>query len=356
MGIFFWTDSRIVLQWLTMHSSRLNCFVANRISEMQSTTSNITWRHVPGKDNPADIVSRGCAASELMETIWFRGPSFLRQDSSGWPQPVPNSQDTNEELELRKATVLTCTDSGSKEDVFDEVINKFSSYRRILRVIAFVLRVFNRIKVNKKVNLVDVIHTPATELQYAFKHIVSHIQQKTFFNEIQQLKENRILKPEFQKLNLFLAATNGPNGSITLLRVGGRLAKAPISLDAKFPVLLPKNHCFTLKFVEYLHRHHMHAGPKALIGILRLQAWIVNAREVVRKIVRRCTHCYHYKPRLMEQMMGSLLVDRFHSQRPFFVTGVDLCGPFSTSYRIRSKVPYKTYMAVFICFCQKQST
>ncbi|XP_044313285.1 uncharacterized protein LOC123037286 [Drosophila rhopaloa] len=117
---------------------------------MQSTTSNITWRHVPGKDNPADIVSRGCAASELMETIWFRGPSFLRQDSSGWPQPVPNSQDTNEELELRKATVLTCTDNGSKEDVFDEVINKFSSYRRILRVIAFVLRVFNRIKVNKK--------------------------------------------------------------------------------------------------------------------------------------------------------------------------------------------------------------
>ncbi|XP_052854756.1 uncharacterized protein LOC128263700 [Drosophila gunungcola] len=28
----------------------------------------------------------------------------------------------------------------------------------------------------------------------------------------------------------------------------------------------------------------MHVGPKALIGILRLQAWIVNAREIVRKI------------------------------------------------------------------------
>ena len=33
--IFFWTDSKIVLQWLKLHSSTLNCFVRNLISQLQ---------------------------------------------------------------------------------------------------------------------------------------------------------------------------------------------------------------------------------------------------------------------------------------------------------------------------------
>ena len=70
-----------------------------------------------------------------------------------------------------------------------------------------------------------------------------------------------------------------------LIRVGGRLAHAPISYDAKFPVILPQNHPFTWLYVEHLHRKHLHAGAKALIGILRLQVWIVNARNLVRKVV-----------------------------------------------------------------------
>ena len=51
--------------------------------------------------------------------------------------------------------------------------------------------------------------------------------------------------------------------------------------------------------------------------------------------------------------MGNLPADRFRPQRPFLVAGVDFCGPFMTSYRIRGKVPYKTYIAVFVCFSSK---
>nr|XP_044249382.1 uncharacterized protein LOC123002819 [Drosophila takahashii] len=51
--------------------------------------------------------------------------------------------------------------------------------------------------------------------------------------------------------------------------------------------------------------------------------------------------------------MGSLPAERLTQTKPFAISGVDLCGPFSTSYRIRGKVPYKTYMAVLICFATK---
>ncbi|XP_070854244.1 uncharacterized protein [Drosophila suzukii] len=97
----------------------------------------------------------------------------------------------------------------------------------------------------------------------------------------------------------------------------------------------------------------MHAWPKALIGILGLQIWIVNSRRLVSKVLRNCIHCYDYKPHLLDQIMGSLPADRLSLTKPFAVTGVDLCGPFLTSYRIRGKAPYKTYMAVFVCFATK---
>lgn len=87
---------------------------------------------------------------------------------------------------------------------------------------------------------------------------------------------------------------------------------------------------------------------QGLIGILRQHLWIINARELVRKVVRSCV-----KPRLMQQVMGDLPADRFLAQRPFLVSGVDFCGPFQTSYRIRVKPPYKTYVAIFVCFSSK---
>ncbi|XP_061394708.1 uncharacterized protein LOC133330267 [Musca vetustissima] len=143
------------------------------------------------------------------------------------------------------------------------------------------------------------------------------------------------------------------NEEINVLRVGERLTNAPIPYDAKFPALLPKDHRFVKLFVEHLHRIHLHAGPKVLLGILRQKIWTINAREVVRKIVRNCVHCFHYKPKLLGQIMGNLPVDRLRAQRPFLVTGVDFCGRFMTSYRIRGKSPYKTYIAVFVCFSSK---
>ena len=38
-----------------------------RVSEIQEWTANVSWRHVPTKCNPADLVSRGCGVNELRD-------------------------------------------------------------------------------------------------------------------------------------------------------------------------------------------------------------------------------------------------------------------------------------------------
>ncbi|XP_061387580.1 uncharacterized protein LOC133322632 [Musca vetustissima] len=348
-SLYFWTDSKIVLQWLKMHSSTLNCFVANRVSELQEETRNIIWRHVPTKSNPADIVSRGCCAQELSNTIWFRGPSFLEEDVSNWPGT--EDEMTIEVPERRKAAVFKNT--ACENNVINDILDKQSSYYKFIRIIAYVFRIFNRCPISRSLKVKDVVHIAPKELEDTFWKVISLVQRSCYSSDIQAIESGTVAHPSLQKLTPFLHKMKVGNEEINILRVGGRLTNAPIPYDARFPALLPKDHRFVKLFVEHLHRIHLHAGPKVLLGILRQKIWIINAREVVRKIVRNCVHCFHYKPKLLGQIMGNLPVDRLRAQRPFLVTGVDFCGPFMTSYRIRGKSPYKTYIAVFVCFSSK---
>ncbi|XP_070068157.1 uncharacterized protein [Drosophila takahashii] len=143
------------------------------------------------------------------------------------------------------------------------------------------------------------------------------------------------------------------NAILILVRVGGRLDNSDLPYSAKHPAILPKQHRFTRLYVEFLHRSNLHAGPKVLLSLLRENVWVINGRALVRQVVRECTHCFHYKPRLMSQIMGNLPPDRLVGERAFLVSGVDFCGPFLTSYKIRSKSPYKTYASIFVCFATK---
>ncbi|XP_037824736.1 uncharacterized protein LOC119612918 [Lucilia sericata] len=83
---YFWTDSSIVLAWLSKHPNSWNTFVANRVSTILQTVGVDNWNHVASHDNPADVASRGCNADELKDdTLWWNGPSWLKEVASKWP-------------------------------------------------------------------------------------------------------------------------------------------------------------------------------------------------------------------------------------------------------------------------------
>ncbi|XP_036347073.1 uncharacterized protein LOC118756414 [Rhagoletis pomonella] len=111
-----------------------------------------------------------------------------------------------------------------------------------------------------------ILHLPVTELDQAFWKIVADIQKIEFAEEIENLRKRQQVKTYIQKLTPFLQEMDINGVTVSVLRVGGRLSKAPIPFDAKFPALLPKDHRFTTLFIDYLHRKHLHAGPKVLIG------------------------------------------------------------------------------------------
>jgi ferric iron reductase protein FhuF len=71
-----WTDSITALFWIQGKEKEWKTFVENRVNEIRSLVPVECWSHTPGRDNPADIPSRGAKASQLQTSdTWFHGPS-----------------------------------------------------------------------------------------------------------------------------------------------------------------------------------------------------------------------------------------------------------------------------------------
>ncbi|XP_070142320.1 uncharacterized protein [Drosophila kikkawai] len=180
--------------------------------------------------------------------------------------------------------------------------------------------------------------------QYSNKFKAKH-----FSEDIGLLQKGKLTRTNLRNLNPFLQVTDG----FELLKVGGRLELVNVPDTQRHPILLPSKDFFMHQYVQHIHLKNFHAGPKALVALIRLRFWIVNARDLARRVVRCCVHCVRYRPTLEKQVMGQLPVERLTQSRPFSRCGVDFCGPINIYAHIRGKAPSKGYIAVFICFATK---
>jgi len=129
---FAWSDSSIVLSWLTVSHQSFKIFVSNRVHKIQSLLPKCQWRHIGSSDNPADCASRGLAPSELLDhRLYWDGPRYLYFPTETWStdfHAVPVDQ--LPELKVSPIIVLTTTEQDS------EWFSRFSSYTHMIRVVA----------------------------------------------------------------------------------------------------------------------------------------------------------------------------------------------------------------------------
>ncbi|XP_075542076.1 uncharacterized protein LOC142576031 [Dermacentor variabilis] len=86
VATILWTDSTVAMYWIKGNAARWKPFVANRVSELQALTDPRDWRHCPGSNNPADLITRGILPSALRESeLWWKGPRWLQEDDTCWP-------------------------------------------------------------------------------------------------------------------------------------------------------------------------------------------------------------------------------------------------------------------------------
>lgn len=341
---YFWSDSTVVLQWMKLPPRTLKTFVANRISEIQSTTHGSEWLHVAGEENPADLVSRGLSASELVNSEkWKFGPSWLREPKSSWPIQVYETADLPvDELEQKKTTMLA-TITASPDPLF----LRYSRYLRMLNLVGFVLR-FARNALSKPENRSGGKVLDAEEVNAAKLVLARLVQRESFPEELKLLQQGRRV-PKQSKLRLMNPYLDADG----LIRVGGRLQCSREAFDIQHPIILPGFHPFTRLLIKHHHEKLIHGGIMATLAVVRDEFWPLNGRRAVRSVLRMCFRCSRATPRPIEQPIGQLPPARVTAGEAFECTGVDYCGPIYLKPVQRKAASRKAYICVFVCLSTK---
>ncbi|CAL8128201.1 unnamed protein product [Orchesella dallaii] len=342
---FFWSDSRTVLSWIRSESARQPEFVGNRIGYIQDTTNSCEWRWVPTLENVADDATRIAKETDFSpDSRWYTGPSFLTRDSCDWPSPKADDDETLvEAVTFSDVLGVRASSEGSglrtgEDDMVIKLINKFSSYTRLLRVVVAVLRVSRRwlaltkmkngvpdppnklIPLYIEENGIKMCTATAEELAEAENFLIKEVQRHVFLckGALHNDKKMRQLSPYFDEDGI--------------LRARGRIDNSKVSIDIRRPIILPSQHRLTDLIVDCEHRRNAHTGQDTVLNNLRKKFWIIDGRQVIRRCWSRCDHCRLQRAKPIIPEMGVLPACRLDSGKPpFTYTGIDYFGPIEVT-------------------------
>ena len=319
-----YTDSLVALYRIQGVDKEWKPFVQNHVTEIRWTISPSCWSHCPGNSNLADLPSRGLSLQELSKSIlWHRGPDWLPTAVSsqvgGTQSTEKLSYSIPEECPLELKNNGQTTHSlivTEMQQSLDNVlcIKEYSNLCRLIKVLAYVLRAIKLFKgVSLQLHNKSLTLIPA-ELASAEKLLITHAQSP--------LVIDRNFPSLKKQLDLFVDGQG-------LRRCGGWLTNADIPYSTKHPVLLPRDHHFTVLIVTDAHERVAHDRVRETLTEIRQKFWIVKGQSLVKSIIHRCVLCRRFEGAPFCGPPPPPLPDiRVKKKPPISYTGVDFADPF----------------------------
>ena len=251
-----WTDSMVTLHWIRRQNSCWKPFVANRVSEIQSTWDPECWQYCASKDNPADLLTRGVTCDHLISSgLWWNGPQWLSLPLEYQPSQQRSEDIPPEACEEERRVTRVCTAVAVKPFID---MSRYSTWMKLIRVIAYVLKA---VKLFKAICKSQVTELSAEEMQQAELKCCMWVQQDAYKEDYEQLKAGEVLSKSsrLQKLEPYYDKAD------QVIRVGGRLQFADIPEETKHPIILPHGHTEVAKMILDVRKQMLHAGPETLL-------------------------------------------------------------------------------------------
>ncbi|XP_011859049.1 PREDICTED: uncharacterized protein LOC105556566 [Vollenhovia emeryi] len=336
-----WTESLVTLSWIRSHASRWKDFVRNRVAQIEELTPAAHWRYIPGTSNSADCASRGLTTAQLQNhSLWWTGsPWILNPDL--WPSQPALSEELSATEVHPGVSLLTVT---PRTDSQWQLIYRYSSLTKLLRITALSFRFVSRLR--KVHDSLPVRHISPETLEKARLFWIQAAQVTYFSHELKALQADSPLAKAhaFNRLTAYIDAQG-------VIRVGGRLAHAALSLDAKHPTILPRYSQLSSLIIAHAHQRPLHGGTQLTLSHIRQQYWILGGRAPVKSYILRCVTCARQREIRAHQLMGQLPFSRVTQTRPFTHTGVDYAGPLTVkTWKGRGAKTTKGWIYVFVCF------
>ncbi|XP_062712397.1 uncharacterized protein LOC134289829 [Aedes albopictus] len=337
-----WSDSSTVLAWIRSEHRRYNKFVAVRIGEILTTTDVREWRWVPSKLNTADLATKwGNTPDFSSDSAWLSGPSFLNQPEALWP---------------RQTTIITTCEELRPNHTHTTIsplldVSRFSSWIRLQRTVAFVLRFIDNLRRKRSGSVSRVGILCQDELRQAEMTLWKVAQAEAYSEEMSILSETQ--GPPDGRHRLVSKSSTiykcwpfiDEHG---VLRQRGRIGAATFApTEAKYPAILPRQHPITFLITDWYHRRFRHANRETVTNEMRQRFEIAKLRALIEKVTKNCMWCRLKKALPSPPAMAPLPAARLQPfVRPFTSVGVDYFGPVLVRVG-RSSV--KRWVALFTC-------
>ena len=301
-----------------------------RVSEIQSSNNFVGdrlvgWAWVAGTDNPADWCTKPRQVKDLLPVngFWSAGPEFLRLDESEWPIKYSYRMDRLEgEIIISKQCHVAIVNF-AHPDFLGRIVHYFSSWKRMVRVLAWILRIgVSSAPLTSK----DIVRAKNLLLKYAQKDISSDLKVSADTG-----------KGRFKRL----APSLDEDG---VWRVGSRMRQhVPFTVDHKLPVLLPTEHLITLRIMQDSHRHSHGASDSTLCRFRMEGYWAIRAGPLAKKVASACIPCRKKSRKTLSQPLGELPSEQLKDPVAWGHCQMDLFGPFHCRGDVNPRTTKKTW-------------
>ena len=324
-SVHLYTDSMIVLGYLSNKERRFSKYVERRVNLVLQYTELPDWSYVCTDQNPADIATRPHSPRELLATAWLTGPSLMLE-----PNCQPNRLNPGNFPELpeqKQEGLVLKTRVSNRESVTHQLSTKISRYSIILNILKRLNEIpcmRDRAKQRCGISLAP---RAGWDLDRVLVLAVQDAQSDSYADLIYTLRKEGVLPVGHP-----LAALSPFLDDQGTVRVGGRLKNASIPNSEKYPILLHCSHPFTTVVALSLHQKGGHPGGYLTHALLRQNGYYLEkGKGFIQSLVRRCVTCRRLRGSPLEQQMADLPLDRLEEVAPFVNVGLDVFGHFLIS-------------------------
>ena len=380
------TDSQVALHWLNNKELPLKQWVRNRVVEILRFTEPSAWRYVKSADMPADIgTRRGATLADVsLDSAWQKGYDWMSKDVSEFPAQSyedikQNCIDASNETSELIVKVIESKEKLNKKDTIEfgnthlstvqaniKSHYEFSDYlidpnrfrfQKVVRIIAMVHMFVQKCKSKcntrspKSYSKDETVVIKVTDdefqraLNYFFRKATSevkHFNSSEKYEKISSEKDGilyytgRIL--QCQEINVITTMTD------VMRDLSSTMFCVPL-VDKFSPI--------AYSIINEIHWHHSvakHSGVETVLRYTMTYAYIMEGRDIVKRIRKSCERCRLLLKRTFNVSMGPISSHNLTIAPAFYVSQTDLAGPFKAYSSHNKRNTIKIWFVIHVFF------
>ena len=260
--------------------------------------------------------------------FWEAGPGFLRSEESSWSMKLTFKENLEGDIPVLKKAFVIHVDTCAK-DFLSNLVDSISTWRRIHRILAWVLQWPKKLYGYLRCEMIKVSKTKLVKMA-----------QEEMCGELKKAADEG--KGKYRKL----APVLDEDG---VWRVGSRLRNfVPFTFDNKLPAILPPDSKLTTLIMEDSHQF-CHGGQDSTLSRFRSEGfWTLKGGCVAKRIKRSCVPCRKVDHKLLFQPMGEFSGDILKEPVAWGVCQMDMSGPHHCRGDVNPRTTKKTWIIVIV--------